>query len=127
MPGNAAVDYRERSPDPTRELRADQPNAVTSTTDLYSSWDIFRTPVRRWSIWLQPLPATCDRLRAGDRGQLRRLLCARQLLVLAEESVELGEGVLDDPVVGHGDAGRARHVVEIRAELGSGDVECCLT
>ena len=46
---------------------------------------------------------------------------------LGEESVELGEGVLDDPVVGHGDAGRVCGVVAIGAELGSGVVECCLT
>ena len=59
--------------------------------------------------------------------QLRRLLCARQLLVLGEESVELGQGVLDDPVVGHGDSGRVRRVVAIGAELGSGVVECCFT
>ena len=55
------------------------------------------------------------------------MLWARQLLVLGEESVELGEGVLDDPVVGQGDAGRARRVIVIGAELGSGAVECCLT
>src|SRR6476659_7522467 len=58
---------------------------------------------------------------------LDELLGARQWLVLGEESVELGQGVLDDPVVGHGDSGRVRRVVAIGAELGLGVVEGCLT